>query len=50
MPGTRRRDKASSLPNPPGPAWVRPVDIYSFAAAIHPQVSGNRYDGKPYNP
>ena len=42
--------KASSLPNPPGPAWVRPVDIYSFAAAIHPQVSGNRYDGKSYNP
>jgi hypothetical protein len=43
-------DKTSSLPNPPGPAWVRPVDIYSFAAAIHPQVSGNRYDGKSYNP
>jgi hypothetical protein len=43
-------DKAGSLPNPPGPAWVRPVDIYSFAAAIHPQVSGNRYDGKSYNP
>ena len=48
--GYAPRDKASSLPNPPGPAWVRPVDIYSFAAAIHPQVSGNRYDGKPYNP
>jgi len=32
------------------PAWVRPVDIYSFAAAIHPQVSGNRYDGKSYKP
>ena len=48
--GYQPRDKASSLPNPPGPAWVRPVDIYSFAAAIHPQVSGNRYDGKPYNP
>lgn len=49
-PGYAPRDKASSLPNPPGPAWVRPVDIYSFAAAIHPQVTGNRYDGKPYNP
>jgi hypothetical protein len=48
--GYAPRDKASSLPNPPGPAWVRPVDIYSFAAAIHPQVTGNRYDGKPYNP
>ena len=43
-------DKVGSLPNPPAPAWVRPVDIYSFAAAIHPQVSGNRYDGRPYNP
>lgn len=43
-------DKAGSLPNPPGPAWVRPADIYSFAAAIHPQVSGNHYDGKSYNP
>ncbi len=48
--GYQPRDEASSLPNPPKPAWVRPVDIYSFAAAIHPQVSGNRYDGKPYNP
>jgi hypothetical protein len=48
--GYQPRDKASSLPNPPGPAWVRPVDVYSFAAAIHPQVTGNRYDGKPYNP
>jgi hypothetical protein len=48
--GYQPRDKASSLPNPPKPAWVRPVDIYSFAAAINPQVSGNRYDGKPYNP
>ncbi len=48
--GYAPRDKASSLPNPPKPAWVRPVDIYSFAAAINPQVSGNRYDGKPYNP
>jgi len=48
--GYAPRDKASSLPNPPGPAWVRPVDVYSFAAAINPQVSGNRYDGKPYNP
>jgi hypothetical protein len=48
--GYQPRDKASSLPNPPKPAWVRPVDIYSYAAAIHPLVSGNRYDGKPYNP
>ncbi len=48
--GYQPRDKASSLPNPPKPAWVRPVDIYSYAAAIHPLVSGNRYDGKSYNP
>jgi hypothetical protein len=48
--GYQPRDKATSLPNPPKPAWVRPVDIYSYAAAIHPLVSGNRYDGKPYNP
>jgi len=43
-------DSTSSLPNPPAPAWVRPVDVFSYAAAIHPRVSGNRYDGKPYNP
>jgi hypothetical protein len=43
-------DRASSLPNPPAPAWVRPVDVFSYAAAIHPRVTGNRYDGKPYNP
>jgi hypothetical protein len=48
--GYQPRDKTSSLPNPAKPAWVRPVDIYSFAAAIDPSVSGNRYDGKPYNP
>ncbi len=43
-------DRASSLPDPPPPAWVRPVNVFSYAAAIHPRVSGNRYDGKPYNP
>jgi hypothetical protein len=32
------------------PAWVRPVDVFSFAAAIHPRVTGNRYDGRSYNP
>jgi hypothetical protein len=42
--------RAASLPNPPAPAWVRPVDVFSFAAAIHPRVTGNRYDGRPYNP
>lgn len=44
------RDATSSLPNPPPPAWVRPVDIFSYAVAIHPAVSGNTYDGQPYNP
>jgi len=48
--GYAPRDEVSSLPNPPAPAWVRPVDIFSYAAAIDPRVSGNRYDGKPYNP
>jgi hypothetical protein len=42
--------RVGSLPNPPAPAWVRPVDVFSFAAAIHPRVTGNRYDGRPYNP
>ena len=28
----------------------RTDDVFSYAAAIHPRVSGNRYDGKPYNP
>ena len=43
-------DRVGSLPNPPAPAWVRPVNVFSFAAAIHPRVTGNRYDGRPYNP
>jgi hypothetical protein len=48
--GYAPRDSVSSLPNPPAPAWVRPIDVFSYAAAIHPRVSGNRYDGMPYNP
>jgi hypothetical protein len=48
--GYQPRDATSSLPNPPPPAWVRPVDIFSYAAAIDPQVTGNRYDGQPYHP
>ena len=48
--GLRPAGQGSSLPNPPAPAWVRPIDVFSYAAAIHPRVSGNRYDGKPYNP
>jgi hypothetical protein len=48
--GYRPRDKTSSLPNPRPPAWVRPVDLFSFAPARSAQVSGNTYDGKKYRP
>jgi acyl-coenzyme A thioesterase PaaI-like protein len=44
------RDSRSELPNPKPPAWVRPIDIFSFAAAYHPVVKANSYDGKPYIP
>jgi hypothetical protein len=37
----------SSLPNPPPPAFVRPIDTVSVPA-IDPQVYGNTYDGMPY--
>ncbi len=48
--GYQSRDSRKSLPNPAGPAWVRPIDIYSFAPAIKPVVKGNTYDGKKYLP
>jgi hypothetical protein len=48
--GYRQRDKTSTLPNPAPPAWVRPIDLFSYAPAIHPSVHGNSYDGKPYKP
>ncbi len=48
--GYAPRDKTSSLPNPPPPAWVRPIDLFSYAAARSPRVYGNRYDGKIYHP
>lgn len=48
--GYRPRDKTSTLPNPAPPAWVRPIDIVSFAPPIHPSAHGNKYDGKPYKP
>jgi hypothetical protein len=47
--GYAPRDKTSSLPNPPPPAFVRPIDIVS-EPAIAPSVSGNTYDGKAYHP
>jgi hypothetical protein len=48
--GYAPRDKTSSLPNPRPPAWVRPIDLFSFAPARSAHVYGNRYDGKPYRP
>jgi hypothetical protein len=48
--GYAARDSRSSLPNPKPPAWVRPIDIFSFAAAYHAVVKDNSYDGRPYSP
>jgi hypothetical protein len=42
-------DATSSLPNPPPPAFVRPIDIVSIPT-IDPAVSGNTYDGRHYIP
>jgi len=47
--GYAPRDATRSLPNPPPPAFVRPIDIVS-EAAIAPAVFGNTYDGMPYTP
>jgi hypothetical protein len=38
-----------SLPHPPAPAFVRPVDIVT-GAAIDPLTFGNTFDGRPYHP
>jgi hypothetical protein len=48
--GYAPRDKTSTLPNPAPPAWVRPIDLFSYAPPIHPSVHGNKYDGKAYKP
>jgi hypothetical protein len=48
--GYASRDKTSTLPNPRRPAWVRPVDLFSYAPAYRPHVYGNTYDGKAYKP
>jgi hypothetical protein len=42
-------DATSSLPKPPPPAFVRPVDIMSIPA-IAPVVYGNTFDWLPYHP
>jgi hypothetical protein len=47
--GYTPRDATSSLPNPPPPAFVRPIDLVSVAA-IASQAFGNYYDNHPYFP
>jgi hypothetical protein len=42
-------DAASTLPHPPPPAFVRPVDIVS-TPAIAPKTGGNTFDGLLYFP
>src|SRR5579875_1580114 len=42
-------DPTSSLPSPPPPAFVRPVDLVT-GPAIDPDAYGNTYDGKAYHP
>jgi hypothetical protein len=46
--GYAPRDATSSLPNPPPPAFTRPIDLVSVPA-IAPEVFENTYDGEPYN-
>jgi hypothetical protein len=48
--GYAQRDATSTLPNPRPPAFVRPIDIFSFAPPSHVDVHGNSYDGKAYKP
>ena len=47
--GYAPRDASSTLPNPPAPAFVRPVDVVS-GPAIRPSVFGNTFDGRLYLP
>ena len=42
-------DATNSLPNPPAPAFVRPVDVVT-GPAIAPVTFGNTFDGRPYHP
>jgi hypothetical protein len=48
--GYAQRDATRTLPNPRGPAFVRPVDLFSFAPPAHVRVYGNSFDGKAYKP
>jgi hypothetical protein len=47
--GYAPRDATSSLPSPPPPAFVRPIDVVS-GPAIDPGTYGNTFDGRPYYP
>jgi hypothetical protein len=47
--GYAPRDATSTLPNPPPPAFVRPVDVVSGPAAGSLSY-GNTFDGLPYSP
>jgi hypothetical protein len=40
---------ASSLPHPPAPAFVRPVDVVT-GPAIDAVTFGNIFDGRPHHP
>ena len=46
--GYAPRDATSTLPNPRRPAWVRPVDLFSYAPPTTRTSYGNKYDGKAY--
>ena len=48
--GYAQRDATSTLPNPRPPAFVRPIDLFSFAPPAHVRVYGNSYGGKRYTP
>jgi hypothetical protein len=48
--GYQSLGSTKALPNPKPPAWARPIDIFSFAPARHPVVSGNTYNGRKYTP
>ncbi len=48
--GYAQRDRTRTLPNPAAPAWVRPIDLFSFAPPVRPDVYRNKFDGKAYTP
>jgi hypothetical protein len=48
--GYAQRDATSTLPNPSPPAFVRPIDVFSFAPPEHADIAGNKFDGRAYRP